>query len=79
MFTGRSMETPQKHVRITVTWKGDGLHVQSNVDNAEAIATLEMAKHLLLQKTVGVGRDLNLGEIAAQIPALQPRKVDLGR
>lgn len=66
-------------MRIVVSWRKNGLHVQSNVNNAEAISTLEMAKHLLLQKTVGAGQDLNLGELAAQIPALNPRKVDLGR
>lgn len=72
-----------KGVRIVVTWDGKGLRVQANRDETTAIATLEMAKALLLQKVVKPGRtygddkaQFNVADVAQMGPSILARQVD---
>ena len=40
-------------VVINIRWAGDNLQVQGSADNATVIAVLEMAKALMMRKTLG--------------------------
>ncbi len=63
--------------RITITWAGGDLTVKGNVDNPQTIAILEMAKALMMQKTLGQARTGLPDQImAAKVPAFNPRQID---
>ena len=68
-------EARLKGATVTITWSGSDLRVQGTGDNVQTIAILEMAKALMLRKTLGP--EIAAGPImAAKVPAFNPRQID---
>ncbi len=60
---------------VTIRWSGSDLQVKGSVDNVQVIAMLEMAKALMMRKTLGP--EIGVGPVmAAKIPSLAVRQVD---
>ncbi len=60
---------------VTIRWTGSDLQVKGSVDNVQVIAMLEMAKALMMRKTLGP--EISAGPVmAAKVPSLMVRQVD---
>ena len=71
-------EKPAKPAKVTITWSGGDLRIEGNGDNMQTIALLEMAKALMMRKTLGPEIRAGLPEqiMAAKVPAFNPRQID---
>jgi hypothetical protein len=67
-------EQPTTHT-VKIVWTGDDLQVKGSGTNVMTIALLEMAKALMMRKTLGP--EISAGPImAAKVPSLMVRQVD---
>lgn len=64
-----------KTITVKIRWSGTDLQVQGSADNATTIAVLEMAKALMMRKTLGP--EISAGDLlTAKVPSLAVRQVD---